>query len=200
MMFYFFIYNYNYNYNLYSYEFSYDQSTPCEGKWFSNGASFPFFSSFQFASILSSPSQNSLKFAIRPSSSTSSITRSSLATVSTSSDAKAANGSASAKSRLVIVTLLSVGRSDFLSDASLACSAAAAVLDFQRSNADESVFTVEIEAEELNCLAAASAIMLLVALESGPKKSFGWDLRAASRSWSASWRWSERISGEHWRR
>lgn len=43
--------------------------------------------------------------------------------------------------------------------------------------------------------------MLLVAwLVFGPRKRRGWDLRAVLRSWSASWRWSERISGEQWRR
>ncbi|RDX77160.1 hypothetical protein CR513_42762, partial [Mucuna pruriens] len=49
----------------------------------------------------------SLKHANLPSTSTSSITKSSLATVSTSKDAKAAKGKASENSRLVIVILLS---------------------------------------------------------------------------------------------
>lgn len=34
----------------------------------------------------------------------------------------------------------------------------------------------------------------------GPRKSRGWDFRAVLRSDRDWWRWSERISGEHWRR
>lgn len=48
--------------------------------------------------------------------------------------------------------------------------------------------------------AAAIARMLVVALVLGPRKRRGWDFRAASRSCRASCRWSERITGEHWRR
>lgn len=50
--------------------------------------------------------------------------------------------------------------------------------------------------------AAAKASMLLLAEPplSEPRKSRGWDLMAVFRSCKASWRWSDRISGEQWRR
>lgn len=49
--------------------------------------------------------------------------------------------------------------------------------------------------------AARLARMLLVDwFVLGPRKSRGWDFRAVLRSDRDWWRWSERISGEHWRR
>ncbi|KAL0345355.1 UNVERIFIED_CONTAM: hypothetical protein Sradi_4366800 [Sesamum radiatum] len=75
---------------------------------------------------------------------------------------------------------------------------------FHSSNADESVLTLDKEAPEYFegfwlLAAAARARTLVVALVLRPRKRRGWDLRAASRSCRASWRWSERITGEHWR-
>ncbi|BAU00355.1 hypothetical protein VIGAN_10194100 [Vigna angularis var. angularis] len=116
---------------------------------------------------------NSLKHASLPSSSTSSITRSSFATVSTSKDANAAKGRASENSRLVIAILLSWGLRDFRSD-SFVCSVVT-LLFFHSSNAEESVLTLEREVFPCPTCSAAILNMLLawLCLCFGPKKSRG---------------------------
>lgn len=151
-------------------------SHPWEGRWFCN----PFWiglTSSHFT-IISSSGLNSLKWAIVPSSSTSSMTWSSLATVSTSNEANAANGRASANSKLVMAILLNVGLSILLS--------AAASLFFNSSEAELSVLTL------------GKAVFWGRRLVVGWRKRRGWAFKAISRSCRAWWRWSERIEGEQW--
>ena len=107
-------------------------SHPWEGRWFCN----PFWIGLppSHCIIISSSGLNSLKWAIVPSFSTSSMTWSSLATVSTSNEANAANGRASANSKLVMAILLSVGLSILLSPV--------ASLFFNSSKAELSVLTL----------------------------------------------------------
>ncbi|XXG75730.1 hypothetical protein AAC387_Pa08g0241 [Persea americana] len=63
---------------------------------------------------MSGSSSNSLKHAIYPNSTTCSITSSSLTTISTSNEAKAANGSTSENLRLVMAIFLNVVLNSFL--------------------------------------------------------------------------------------
>ena len=145
----------------------------------------------------------SLKHAILPNSSISSITWSSFATNSTSKEANAAKGSASENSRLVIAILLSCGLKNFRSPASFG-RFSAALFVFHSSNAELSVFTLDKETPldwSFRCFsacAAAMASMLVAWLLLEPRKSLGWEFMASLRSCKASWRWSESISGEQW--
>lgn len=134
---------------------------------------------------ISSPGLNSLKRAILPNSSTSSMTRSSLATVSTSNEAKAVNGRASENSRLVIAILLSCGLIGFITLPSLGWNCEA-LLDFHSVMADVSDLTVCTDTNDPPV--------------SAPRKSRGWVFSAVFRSCRASWSRSERISGDQfWR-
>nr|AFK40840.1 unknown [Lotus japonicus] len=64
------------------------------------------------------------------------------------------------------------------------------LLVFQSSNAEESVFTLEIDPFVFVCVvvAAAMASMLLAWLSLEPKKRRGCDFNAVLRSCKASWR------------
>lgn len=116
----------------------------------------------------------SLKFAILPNSSTSSITSSSLNAISTSNEANAANGSASENSRLVIAILLSVRRRLLMFGS------------FERSSG----FLLRHPSKS-----KASVLGTMAGLEQ--RKRRGWDLMAMSRSCKAPWR-SSAIWGEQW--
>jgi len=173
-----------------------NHSPPWEGKWFSKT------STLGFSQVIenSSPGVYSLKHANLPSSSTSSIIKSSFATVSTSKEAKAAKGNASENSRLVIaillIWLLNTLRTGNCSS-SFVCSADTLFV-FQSNKAEESVLTLESELFPWEAAMVANMLLAWMSLE--PKKSRGWDFMAVLRSFNASCRWSERISGEQWRR
>lgn len=190
------------------YKSIYSQSKPWEDRWLSNPLPTGLSSSLHLTTI-SSPGLNSLKWAILPSSSTSSMTWSNLATVSTSNDANAANGSASANSKLVMAILLNVGLNILLSPTmsfslgvkdSVALAIFWSRLLFHSSRAQESVLKLDMATfvgsfVKGNKLGGVGFWLSRVGL----RKSRGWDFKAVSRSCNASWRWFERIDGEQWR-
>jgi hypothetical protein len=71
-------------------------------------------------------------------------------------------------------------------------------LVFQSNKAEESVLTLDSELFLSEGVMVVSMLLAWISLEA--KKSLGWDFMAVLRSCSASWRWSESISGEQWRR
>lgn len=124
--------------------------------------------------LISHSSWYSLKFAILPNSSTSSITSSSLSAISTNNEVNAANGSASENSRLVIAMLLSVRWRLFLFE-SLERSTCLLLRHASKSK--------------------VSVLGTVAGLEQ--RKRGGWDLMAMSSSCKAPWS-SSAIWGEQW--
>ena len=144
---------------------------------------------------------NSLKFAARSRFFTSSITISSRTTISTSNDAKAANGSAWENSRLVMAILLSVGRNMPLSLCSCGCSVPVFFLSDSAVASVLNEWRVVLEAVWFPELSSMSICLLAAHARLEPRKSRGCDMIAEFRSCSASWRWSESTSGaqRRWR-
>lgn len=142
----------------------------------------------QKSTISSSSSLNSLKHANFPKSSTASRTWSSFATISTSIQVKAAKGSASENSKLVVTAILiSRGLKTFLCPSLVSspdCS-----LDLHSNAEEESLFVLDTEIlESSSCFCSFME----------PRKIWGWDFKLLLRLCKASLRLWDSASGENW--